>query len=62
MCGHPEAAVGIDEQAPQLQEIDGLVSSRLSPTLGYRESDAAIPADPDPQRAAAGAPAKGPAA
>ncbi|MGB5200548.1 MAG: sulfotransferase domain-containing protein [Sedimenticolaceae bacterium] len=54
-----------DFSPEQLREIDRLVSSRLSPTLGYGaagESDAMITADLDSQRAAAGAPAKGPAA
>ena len=55
-----------DDFSPeQLQEIDRLVSSRLSPTLGYgaaRGSDVIIPAELDTQRAAANAPAKGPAA
>jgi hypothetical protein len=54
-----------DFSAEQLREIDRLVGSRLSPTLGYGaagESDATIPAELDPRRAVAGAPAKGPAA
>jgi len=49
-----------DFSAEQVAEIDRLVSSRLSPTLGYGADAAPNPAETDPDRAAV--PAEGPAA